>query len=48
MTASTLYEAVEPQLLWKHLLSAVFSEIVGDGNSVEVWTMLRIYLRALP
>lgn len=36
MTASTLYEAVEPSVLWKQLLSAVFSEITGDGTRVEV------------
>jgi hypothetical protein len=36
MTASTLYEAVEPQILWKQLLAAVFNEIVGDGPQFEV------------
>lgn len=36
MTASTLYEAVEPQLLWKHVLTVVFDEITGDGTCVEV------------
>ena len=36
MTASTLYEAVEPQLIWKHFLSVVFDEILGDGTQFEV------------
>ena len=36
MTASTLYEAVEPHVLWKRLLSAVFDEITGDGTQTEV------------
>jgi len=35
MTASTLYEAIEPQLLWKQLLEAMFAEIVGDGKQFE-------------
>ncbi|KAJ7897279.1 Dopey, N-terminal-domain-containing protein [Mycena olivaceomarginata] len=40
MTASTLYEAVEPSVLWKQLLSAVFKEITGDGTQIEVYTIL--------
>ena len=36
MTASTLYEAIEPQLLWKHFLSVVFDEIVEGGTRFEV------------
>jgi hypothetical protein len=35
MTASTLYEAVEPQLLWKQLLTVVFTEIVDDVKQFE-------------
>jgi hypothetical protein len=35
MTASTLYEAVEPQLLWKQLLTALFAEIVADTKQFE-------------
>jgi hypothetical protein len=38
MTASTLYEAVEPPVLWKQLLSALFEEITGDGSRTEVGT----------
>ena len=36
MTASTLYEAVEPQILWKHLFSALFTEIETDSTEDEV------------
>jgi hypothetical protein len=36
MTASTLYEAVEPQILWKHMLAAVFDEILGDDSKTTV------------
>lgn len=36
MTASTLYEAVEPQILWRHLLTSIFDEIMGDGTQTEV------------
>ena len=30
ITASTLYEAVEPQVVWKQLLKSIISEITGD------------------
>jgi hypothetical protein len=36
MTASTLYEAVEPQIIWKRVLTAIVPEIVGDGTNIEV------------
>lgn len=36
MTANTLYEAVEPQILWKQLLGPIFTEIVEHGNQFEV------------
>lgn len=36
MTASTLYEAVEPHIIWKQLLTAVFKEVAGDGSRFEV------------
>ena len=42
MTASTLYEAVEPQILWKHMLVAVFGEILGDGSKTEVCNYSKI------
>lgn len=41
MTASTLYEALEPEILWKPLLTTIFKEISGDGAQTEV--SLRTY-----
>lgn len=36
MTASTLYEAVEPLALYKQLLGAVFSDVTADTDQSEV------------
>jgi len=36
MTANTLYEAVEPHIIWKRLLSVVFQEIINGGEQFEV------------
>lgn len=36
MTANTLYEAVEPHIIWRRLLSAVFQEIVSGDQQFEV------------
>lgn len=36
MTASTLYEAIEPHILWKQLLIVMFAEITGDRKDIEV------------
>lgn len=36
MTASILYEAVEPHIVWKQLLAAILNELVGDGLQHEV------------
>ena len=36
MTASALYEAVEPHVVWKQLLAAFIAEITGNGNNFEV------------
>jgi hypothetical protein len=36
MTASILYEAVEPHVVWKQLLTGIADGITGDGNVVEV------------
>ncbi len=36
MTASTLYEAVEPHIVWKQLLTAILNELIGDGKQNEV------------
>jgi hypothetical protein len=35
MTASTLYEAVEPQVVWKQLLNSIMSEITGGTSQAE-------------
>jgi len=32
MTANTLYEAVEPRILWKYLFLAIVSDVEGDGT----------------
>ncbi|KAG6841563.1 hypothetical protein C0991_009598 [Blastosporella zonata] len=45
MTASTLYEAVEPQILWKQLLRPIFAEIVGDGKAIEAIRMVQFILK---
>ncbi|KAJ3884760.1 Dopey, N-terminal-domain-containing protein [Lentinula edodes] len=36
MTANTLYEAVEPHIIWRRLLSAVFQEIISDDGRNEL------------
>ncbi len=36
MTASTLYEAVEPHIVWKQLLAAILNELIGDELRNEV------------
>lgn len=36
MTASTLYEAVEPRLLWKRLYTIIYSEVVSQSATCEV------------
>ncbi|KAF8913192.1 Dopey, N-terminal-domain-containing protein [Gymnopilus junonius] len=46
-TATTLYEAVEPQILWKHLLSSIFDEILG-GGSVEAIQLVHFILQSFP
>lgn len=33
MTASTLYEAVEPSILWKQLLAAIMKDLTEDGKT---------------
>ncbi|THH33130.1 hypothetical protein EUX98_g1019 [Antrodiella citrinella] len=35
MTASTLYEAIEPYALWRQLLKSVLSDLEGGGSSYE-------------
>ena len=36
MTASTLYDAVEPHALWKELLQAIVADITSISDHVEV------------
>ncbi|KAF8915027.1 Dopey, N-terminal-domain-containing protein [Mucidula mucida] len=45
MTASTLYEAVEPPLLWKHVLDAVFSEILGTLEDCPAISLFKFLLK---
>ncbi|EPQ60111.1 hypothetical protein GLOTRDRAFT_101965 [Gloeophyllum trabeum ATCC 11539] len=45
MTASTLYEAIEPHALWKDLLSRILSEIRSEGRSCEAIRMAVFVLR---
>ncbi|KAK7025465.1 hypothetical protein VNI00_015993 [Paramarasmius palmivorus] len=45
MTASTLYEAAEPQIVWKELLSAAFSNITGNGDQYEAIDMVLFVLK---
>ncbi|KAF8899262.1 Dopey, N-terminal-domain-containing protein [Infundibulicybe gibba] len=45
MTASTLYEAIEPHTIWKKLIGALFQEIVGDGTQCEAINMVRFILK---
>ena len=39
MTASTLYEAVEPHLLWKRLYSIIYAEVTSQDVKCEVRSM---------
>ena len=36
MAASTLYEAVEPHIVWKKLLAPIILELTGSGFDFEV------------
>ncbi|KAH7930453.1 hypothetical protein BV22DRAFT_1000727 [Leucogyrophana mollusca] len=48
MTASTLYEAVEPSLLWKQLLLSIVKDVSGDGTQSEAISMALFVLKTLP
>jgi hypothetical protein len=39
MTASTLYEAVEPHAIWKQLFISVRAELLAENSSGEVNTL---------
>lgn len=47
LTATTLYEAVEPHALWKQLLKVVFSDLSADDEHLEVLTGLSKLLKAI-
>lgn len=47
MTASTLYEAVEPHIVWKQLLAAILSELIGDGLRNEAIRLTHFILKTL-
>ncbi|GBE77521.1 hypothetical protein SCP_0103960 [Sparassis crispa] len=47
MTANTLYEAVEPQLLWKEFFSIVFVDLISDGSHFEGFNMVKYLLATL-
>ena len=45
MTGSTMYEAVEPQALWKQLLRAALSDICAEEDRIEVLYLTVVALR---
>ncbi|KAI0307632.1 Dopey, N-terminal-domain-containing protein [Multifurca ochricompacta] len=47
MTASTLYEAVEPHIVWKQLTTAVLNELTGDGSQSEVVRLTHFILKTI-
>ncbi|OAX42077.1 hypothetical protein K503DRAFT_863326 [Rhizopogon vinicolor AM-OR11-026] len=47
MTASTLYEAVEPSILWKQLLAAIMNDLTEDNKTGAIDLTLFL-LRSLP
>lgn len=44
MTASTLYEAVEPHVVWKQLLKSIISEIMDETPRTEAICMTKFLL----
>ncbi|EGO05284.1 hypothetical protein SERLA73DRAFT_82881 [Serpula lacrymans var. lacrymans S7.3] len=48
MTASTLYEAIEPDIIWKQLLNSAMEDITGDGTHFEAIDMILFILRTFP
>ncbi|KAK2464744.1 hypothetical protein APHAL10511_003162 [Amanita phalloides] len=46
MTASTLYDAVEPQIAWKMLLTNLFDDLLSDGTKVEGALMIQFILNS--
>jgi hypothetical protein len=46
MTASTVYDAVEPQIAWKMLLAQLLDNLVGDGTKIEAVQMMAFILNS--
>ncbi|KAF8633541.1 hypothetical protein AX15_001344 [Amanita polypyramis BW_CC] len=46
MTASTLYDAVEPHIVWKQLLMSISDDLVGGGTNPEAVQMAEFVLRS--
>lgn len=46
MTASTVYDAVEPQVAWKMLLTHLLDNLVADGTKIEAVQMMAFILNS--
>ncbi|KZT08595.1 uncharacterized protein LAESUDRAFT_757319 [Laetiporus sulphureus 93-53] len=44
ITASTVYEAVEPQLLWKQMFTAIYNEVALEKSRTEACDMVQYLL----
>jgi hypothetical protein len=40
MTGNTLYEAIEPMLLWKQVFSMIVADVAGMNATIEVYLFL--------
>lgn len=47
MAASTLYEAVEPHIVWKQLLNTILNELTADGMQNEAVRLARFILKTI-
>lgn len=46
MTASTVYDAVEPQIAWKMLLTHLLDDLFSDGTKIEAVQMVEFILNS--
>lgn len=46
MTASTVYDAVEPQIAWKMLLMHLLDNLAADGTKIEAVQMMSFILNS--
>ncbi|KAF8640453.1 hypothetical protein AX17_000117 [Amanita inopinata Kibby_2008] len=46
MTASTLYEAAEPQIVWKQFLTSILEDLSSDGSQIEALQMVLFVLKS--